>query len=325
MENQKKKLKFTKKTIAFIIIAILLTISIITTVNVIIGKKNTINELGNISNMGLAASGENMTFYNKYEEGIVKVKGLEEFQITNETAYSINVVGDDIYYLSIGDSSNINIRKVSSNGSGLATIKTIKTSISKIYVVGNYIFYASNANQDGIAKLTLDGKEETIITSSEIQDFEVVDNMIYFTNKVGNMYRMTINGTELERIKTEYDIKEFQVKDEWIYYFNEDNQSLCKVTLTGENPTVVSEYINSNTYNITGNKIYFFNAKEKKIASVNLNGQNYQEIVEISTNRTKINVVGDMMYYLDASKSESKIYQMYRIKTNGGSAKSIEY
>ena len=95
--------------------------------------------------------------------------------------------------------------------------------------------------------------------------------------------------------------------------------------MTGEESTVVSEYVNSNIYNITNNKIYFFDVNAKKIASVNLNGQNYKEIVGISTNKTRINVVGDTIYYLDASKSESKIYQMYRIKTNGGSAKSIEY
>ena len=221
MENQKTTFKFTKKTIVMAIIAIILIISSVITINVINRKKNSINELGNIANMGLAASGEDSIFYNKYEEGIVKVKGFEEFQITNETAYSINVVGDDIYYLSIGDSSNINIRKVASNGSNLTTIKTIKTSISKIYVSGNYIYYDTNANQDGIAKLTLDGKEEKIITSSEIQDFEVVDNMIYFTNKVGNMYKMTTNGVELTKIETGYDIKDFQIRGEWIYYFNE--------------------------------------------------------------------------------------------------------
>ena len=322
MGDTKVNLKLNKKVI--IIIAIIVVILIIA-ISVMLSNKNTNIELGNIANLGLAASSEEGIFYNKYEDGIVKVKGSEEFQITNETAYSINVVGEDIYYLSIGDTSNINIRKVKSNGSGLETIKTIKTSISKIYVLDNYIYYATNENEDGIAKLTLDGKEEKIITSSEINDFEVIDNMIYFTNKIGDIYKMTVNGTELEKINTEYEIKEFQVKDEWIYYFNEDNKNLCKVNTNGKDTTVVSEYVNSNIYNITADKIYFFDIDEKKIASVNLNGQNYKEIVNISTNKTRINVVGDMLYYLDASNSESKIYQIYRIKTNGKSAKSIEY
>lgn len=323
-DTNKKKLKLNKKILAIIIVIVLVG-AIIVTANLINGKQNSNEELGNISNMGLAASSSEGVFYNKYEDGIVKVKGLEEFQITNETAYSINAVGEDIYYLSVGDTSNINIRKVKDNGSGLTTIKTVKTSISKIYVVDNYIYYATNENEDGIAKITLDGTQETVITNSEIKDFQVIDNMIYFTNTIGEIFKMNTNGVELEKISTEHYIKDFQVKDEWIYYFNEETNNLCKVKVTGEGTAVASEYINSEIYNVTKNKIYFFDAEAKKIASVDLAGGNYKEIVSVSTNKTKINVVNDMIYYLDASKDEAKIYQMYRIKTNGGSAKTIEY
>lgn len=324
MEETKKTVKFNKKNIA-IIVAVILIISIIITMFAIFGKRKINGELGNLSNMGLAASGDGAVFYNKYEDGIVKVKGFEEFQITNETAYGINVVGEDVYFLSVGDTSNINIKRVKTNGNELKTIKTVKTSISKIYVADNYIYYATNETQDGIAKLTLDGTQETIITASEIQDFEVIDGKIYFTNKMGNMYKMNTNGGELSKIETDYSIKEFQIKDEYIYYFNEDSQNLCRIKDDGSDSSVVSEYVNSATFNITDDKIYFFDKDAKKIASVNLNGGNYKEIVGIATNNTKINVVDDTIYYLDASKNESKIYQMYRVKTNGGNAKTIEY
>lgn len=325
-ENKKKfNFKIDKKKLIIIIIAIILLISIVFTLKAIRGKRTVTEELGNISNMGLAGSGNDMIFYNKYEEGIVKVKGSEESQITNETAYSINVVGDEIYYLSVGASSDINIMKVKSNGSGLTVIKTIKTSISKIYVADGFIYYATNEKEDGIAKLTIDGTKETIITQSEIKDFEVVDGIIYYTNNIGDLYRMTTNGTELTEIETEYNIKEFQVKNEWIYYFDTDKKCLCKVTLTGENPTVVSEAITSEIYNVTKDKIYFFDSENKVIASVNLAGGNYKEIVSIKTNKTKINVVGDYIYYLDAGERVGKVYQMYRVKTNGASAKAIEY
>jgi hypothetical protein len=324
MSETKKKVKLNKKKFA-IIIAVILIISIIITMIAIFGKTKINGELGNISNMGLAASGDGAIFYNKYEDGIVKVKGFEEFQITNETAYGINVIGDDIYFLSVGDTSNINIKKVKTNGDGLTTIKSVKTSISKIYVVDNYIYYATNGIQDGIAKLTLDGSDEKIITASEIQDFEVIDGKIYFSNKMGAMYKMNTNGTELTKIELDYTMKEFQIKDDYIYYFNEDSKNLCRVKDDGTDSSVVSEYVNSSTFNITKNKIYFFDKEAKKIASVNLDGGNYKEIVDIATNNTKINVIDDVIYYLDASTNESKIYQMYRVKTNGSSTKSIEY
>lgn len=325
MEEEKKTFSLSKKQIIAIIIAVILIISIVVMGFAIFGKKKINGELGNLSNMGLAASGDGAVFYNKYEEGIVKVKGFEEYQITNETAYGINVVGEDVYFLSVGDTNNISIKKVKTNGNEIQTIKTVKTSISKMYVVDNFIYYATNELQEGIAKLAIDGSHETIITASEIADFEVIDGKIYFTNKMGIMYKMNTNGTELQKIELDFSIKNFQVKDNYIYYFSEETNNLCKVKDDGTDKNVVSEYVNSDTFNITKNKIYFFDKAAKKIASIDLNGGNYKEIVGISTNNTKINVIDDTIYYLDASNSESKIYQMYRVKTNGGNAKSIEY
>lgn len=325
-ENQKKNFSLNKKMLIVAIIAIILIVMMAITFSVISSKRKTNSELGNISNMGLAASSEEGVFYNKYEEGIVKVKGLEESKITNETAYSITLVGDDIYYLSVGDTSNITIKKVKTNGSGMETIKTIRTSISKMYIESDCIYYATNDNNGGIAKITLDGKDERTIISSEIRDFEVIDGKIYYSNKTGDLFVATTSGVDTKKITPEsYAIKEFQVKDEWIYYYNEDEKCLCKLKSDGTNNQIISQYVNSNIYNISKDRIYFFNEENKKIASINFNGDKYKEIVSISTNKTKINVVGDTIYYLDASNNESKIYQMYRVKTNGGNAKTIEY
>lgn len=324
-QSEKKQINLSKKKIIAIVVAVILVISIIVTGFALFGKRKMNGELGNLSNMGLASSGDGAVFYNKYEDGIVKVKGFDEFQITDETAYGINVIGEDVYYLSVSDPSNIAIKKVKTNGNELRTIKNVKTSISKIYVADGFIYYATNDTQAGIAKLSVDGSKETVITASEIADFEVIDGKIYFSNKMGVMYKMNTNGSELTKIELDFTIKEFQVKDDYIYYFDEAEKHLCKVKDDGTDNKVVSEYVNSATFNITKNKIYFFDKENKKIARIDMNGGNYKEIVSVSTNNTKINVIDDTIYYLDASTNESKIYQMYRVKTNGGKAKSIEY
>lgn len=324
-ENQKKKTGLNKKMLIAIIVAIILVIMIVITLSVIVGRKRTNSELGNISNMGLAISSDEGVFYNKYEEGIVKVKGLDEAQITNETAYSLNALGDEIYYLSVGD-NDISIKKVKSNGSGMEVIKKINTSISKMYIEANSIYYATNDNNGGIAKLNLDGTDERIIISTEVKDFEVVDGKIYYSNKAGDLYVATTTGIESKKITPDnYYMQEFQVKDDWIYYYNQDENCMYKMKTDGTNNAVLSKYVNSNIYNVSKDKIYFFNEETKKIASINFDGNNYKEIVSVSTNKTKINVVGDTIYYLDASVNESKIYQMYRVKTNGSKAKTIEY
>ena len=57
--------------------------------------------MGNYANMGLAVEKDGVIYYNKYEKGIVKVKGGKEYQITDETAYSMTVYNDEIYYLTV--------------------------------------------------------------------------------------------------------------------------------------------------------------------------------------------------------------------------------
>ena len=111
-EIQKKKINVNKKMLIAGLLAIILITTILITFYVITGKRKTNAELANIANMGLAASNDEGVFYNKYEEGIVKVKGTQESQITNETAYAINLLGNDIYYLSIGDNNSISINFV---------------------------------------------------------------------------------------------------------------------------------------------------------------------------------------------------------------------
>ena len=324
--EEKKESKISKKKIIAIIISIILIFMIVITFSVIRSKKKTNSELGNISNMGLAAIGNEGVFYNKFEDGIIKVKNGKESQITNETAYSITLVEDDIYYLTINESNNITIKKVKTNGSGMATIKSINTSISKIYIDSTSIYYATNSNTPGIAKMELDGSNERTILAGEIQDFEVVEGKIYYTTKLGDLYVATTNGTDVAKITPkDTAIKEIQVSGDWIYYFKEDEKHSYRLRNDGTENKLFSQYVNSNIFNLAKDNIYFFDIENKKIASINYNGEKYKEIVAVSTNKTKINVVDDTIYYLDASNNESKIYQMYRVKTNGGNAPKIEY
>ena len=136
---------------------------------------------------------------------------------------------------------------------------------------------------------------------------------------------MTTTGVELERIVSDSIVKKIQVMGKWIYYYDEEEGALCKVKTDGTSKTIVSVLVKSDNFNITDNKIYFFDTENKEIGSVNLKGDGYKKITTTQSNKTKINIAGDVLYYLDVSQDESQIYQMYRVKTNGSSANPIEY
>jgi len=315
--------KLNKKRIRILILVLIIVVLII----IVNGFRSNshISYIGNIYNMGLAIESNGNVYYNKYEKGIFKIKNGKEYKITDETAYSINIVNDTIYYLTSSPSGTVDIKSVETNGNNLQKISTMYSSISKIYVINDYIYYYSNDNVLGIAKIGIDGENKTTIKTTNVQDFQVVNDIIYFTDGTDRLYTMTLTGADVKELITDSDVKKFQVVGNWIYFYNEQENALYKTKTDGTFKTLVSNLVRNDTFNITNKKIYFFNTDDKEIASINLNGNGYKKIVSVQTNKTKINIAGNTLYYLDVSKDGSQLYQIYRVKTNGRAMTEIKY
>mgnify|MGYP004454253507 FL=1 len=317
-----KNKKLNKKAVALIVAIVIIAFC---TVAITINSNNKNNKgdvNGNLSNLGLVTESDGVVFYNKYENGIVKVKGNKEYQITNETAYSMQVVDDYIYYLTKGESNKLLIKKVKTNGDKLSTEKEIQTSISKFFVVDNAIYYV---NQSGISKIMCDTKEENLICQDKVEDFAVDNNTIYYTDDFGYLYSMNLGGTDKKTILND-EITEFQVYDGWIYYYKQSENYLSKINIDGSENDTVTDKVNSYIFNIYKGKIYFYDSEKSNISCIGINGKNLEVITKIKTNKTRINLTsnGDI-YYLDASNGENNIYQMYRIGTNGRKLNEIKY
>ena len=152
-----------------------------------------------------------MYFYNKYEEGIVKVKNGNEYKITDETAYSMNIVQDTIYYLTTSNTNGLEVKSVKTNGDSLKKIATIYTNLSKIYVKDGYIYYAINRNTEGICKINIETGEQNIISNIAVQDFALDKDEIFFTDSSNNLYKMNLNGLEINKIIDDYKIRKIQI------------------------------------------------------------------------------------------------------------------
>lgn len=321
-----RNLKLNKRRIIVLIvlaiICILLLIGIVNFIKLIFAKEVA---MGNEANLGLVCDDGKLVFYNKYEKGIVKVKGKEEFQITDETAYSMKVIGDTIYYLTLSNSNALDLKSVKTNGDAPTKIKTLTTSISKFYIEDDYVYYVTGQDIFGLAKLSLTTGEEKIITASNVQDFVLEDGKIYFTDNVGFLYSINVDGTDCKTLSKDYDFKKIQVLKKWIYFYNDKEKCLSKIKIDGSKVKTVTTFVTNETYNVTNKNIYYFDEVNKQICVTNLNGKKSKAVVSLTSNRTKINISKGILYYLDDSKNELSIYQMYRVKTNGGDTKSIEY
>ena len=121
---------------------------------------------------------------------------------------------------------------------------------------------------------------------------------------------MNLNGLEINKIIDDYQIRKIQISGKWIYFYSEKDDALCRIRKDGKSKTIVSTFINS---------------KDRKIYSTKIKSKISKEIIDLKSNKTKINIVNGEIYYLDDSDDFLRIYQMYRIKENGKSLKPIEY
>ena len=311
MGSKKGKMKLNLRRVIVLIVLLILILLIVFGVSKLFSSIFAEEKVvGNNSkvNMGLAIKGKDATYYNKYEKGIVKVKGK-----------------DTIYYITLSSTNTVDLKKVKTNGDGLSLIKTISTSISKFYIEDNFLYYANDKDIAGIAKISLETGEETMITASNVRDFVLDGDIVYFTDNVGYLHSVKTNGKDKKEISSEYNIANIQILKKWIYFYDEKENALCKMKKDGSSKKTVATFVNNEMYNVTSKKIYYFDEVNKQICSCDLKGKKSKPIVTLEATRTKINIVNNVMYYLDDSKIDSQIYQMYRVKTNGGQANSINY
>lgn len=310
-------MKKVKKIVVLVIIVIL---------GIAICNLSKKSDNGNLSNMGLVVENDGVTYYNKYEKGIFSVKNGKENQLTDETAYSMNIVKDKIYYLTIADFNNVVIKSVDTNGENLKNIANIYTSISKFFIDDNYIYYSSNKGDGGICRLDLNGENETVIITGNIQDFYVGNGKIFYINDSNQICRASVTGENSYILKDGIIAKRIQIVDDWVYYYNESENALFRLSEDGKKSELVSVLVKTEIYNVAGKYVYYLDKENSKIARMQIGKSNKcDDIVDINISRTKINIADDELYYLDKSQDESQTYQIYRVKVNGDEAKSIEY
>lgn len=283
-------------------------------------------ENGNIANMGLVCEGKGATYYNKYEKGIFSFQNGQEKQLTDETAYSLNLVGDTIYYLTIADFNNVVIKSVDIHGKNRKNIATIYTSISKIYVDDKAIYYATNQTGKGIAKIDLDGQNEKILVTESVQDFQLFQNHIYYANHTNQICKINCSGEKFAILNETAMARKIQVTDSWIYYYNQNENALFRIKTNGKKNELVSVLIHNEIYNVSGKYVYYFDRENSKIARMQIGKSNKcDDIVFLDVSKTKINLAEDILYYLDKSKEESQTYQIFRVKINGEKVEDIVY
>lgn len=325
MEKKKRKLKLNRRrVIVLIILAALIFLAIFGLVKLFSSIFGEDEVVGNLSNGGRVLVDGSTTFYNNNEKGIIKLKGGEEYQITDGIAYSMTLVDDTIYYLTVSSVNSIDLVSVKTNGDEYKKIKTLYTSLDKFYIEDSYVYYVVNENVKGINKLSLETGEDTTIVAANVKDFILEDGIIYFTDNVGYLHSVLVSGSDKSEIASGQNIGRIQIFKNWIYYYDKNENALCKIRKNGTDKTVVSTFVNNETFNIASDGIYYFDSVNKQICKSDLKGKKSKAIVSLNSSITKINIANDILYYLDSSETSQLAEQMFRVKTNGKATDPIE-
>lgn len=268
------------------------------------------------------ANGDDYVFYYKYGVGIIKILDNEEYQISDETAYSMAYKDGYIYYTTPNAVGGIDIRKLSHNGDELTTLVSVSSPSTKMYLVDNYLYYLTT-EPDTISRIDINGENQINLISRGVSDFDISDETIYFTDNYGYLCKVDLNGENYAQITEDILTTKFQLYNGEIYYYQE-NSGLMKFDIEKKSSELVTDRVKSNVYNVTNRGIFFLDIDSMKICKISLNGNSYKELKEINTSNTKINVIGNELYYLD-NYSEDNTSRTYRIKINGNESDQIEY
>lgn len=324
--SKKNKLKLNKRRVIVLAILALIIFLLIFGIVKLFGKIFSKEvATGNLANMGLVVENKKAVYYNKYENGIFEVSKGKEKQITEETAYSMTLVDDIIYYLTVSSSNTIDLKSVKTTGEDQKKIKTLQTTISKFYILDNNVYYIENGDAYGLAKYSLDNEKNDIVVEQKIQDFVLDKDTIYYTDDSGYLYSINVNNGAKKELSTKYNIKKIQVLKNWIYFYDETQNALCKIKSDGSKEKVVATFVNNEWYNVTSKKVYYYDSVNKQICACDLKGKKSKAIVSVTALKPRINIANGEMYYLDTSKNTEQMYQMFRVKENGSAANSIDY
>lgn len=307
---------------------ILLVVAVAIVGMIVLGKMRSpkLEANGNVSNMGLVLEYQGVIYYNKYEKGIFAVKDGNETRLTEETAYCLMAENGKLYYMTVADFNNVVIKSIDLESGTVKNIATVYTSMSKFFVQDQWIYYFTNNGENGICKMDSNGENETMILSGNVQDFQLEDNEIYYVDETGQIGKFSLKNEENSVLSEAAGARKIQVVDDWIYYYAQEENALFRVSTDGKKQELVSVLIHHETYNVCGKYVYYFDAENQKIARMRLNKSNQcDDIVSLESARTKLNVAGDVLYYLDKSKDESQNYQMHRVKLNGEKMQDVEY
>lgn len=158
----------------------------------------------------------------------------------NETLFFRNANGDECLY------------KKDKNGEKICLIEKKAFSIN---VLDDYIYFISDDHNNAICRIDIDGGDFTILSQDTSYLLLVTNDCIYYTNKEGDLYQLSLDGKESKQISDEYCAWINMYRDYIIYSSFADDLQIKGVNInTGETIQIADYGLSPAVYE---DRIYF--------------------------------------------------------------------
>lgn len=242
--------------------------------------------------------------------------------------------GKWIYYVEVDDNEPVGICKVKTNGK-----KTKKIADGYMYnlnIIDNYIYcleYDEEDGQNNLIKIKTNGKNKEILASDIDETQILVAGKWVYYSKNDNLYRVKLNGTDIEKI-SEKMISYYQIEENWIYYIYEKGKSeyIAKMKLNGEDSQRISKADSEEIYEalyVKNGRVYYIVSKmddsydsQYYLYRMSKKGEKVEQICKLDTNIQFINMQDDRIYYTVTEDYNNDIIKS--IKYNGTDKQTIK-
>jgi serine/threonine protein kinase len=205
----------------------------------------------------------------------MRTDGSGRTRFNDEHAYDINVTDEWIYYMN-GSIGN-SLYKIKPDGSDRRQIA--EGNCLSINVVGGWVYYRNSyIDRKGIYKVRTDGREKTIL--SEYGEIIVEGGWCYIKLVDGPLYKMRTEGGGLVQL-TDASCGAFNVAGGWIYYQSVSNgYALFKMRTDGTEKTKLCDDQCFNGIHIVDQWL-FYQSDGLKAYRINVNGGKRQALLDI--------------------------------------------
>ncbi|KNY24861.1 DUF5050 domain-containing protein [Pseudobacteroides cellulosolvens] len=198
----------------------------------------------------------------KGERGLLYKMTTKGENITKLTAFavqSVHIIGDWIYYINSEDSKLYKVRidgkgmesiydknpigsftvsdgwiyfkeqydnalyKIRTNGSDKKFLCKGLGLDARIVAEGNWVYYDSYGNIDGVCKVDIDGKEQQQIIFEVVDSYNVDNGYVYYNDSFNNLYKVRSDGGSKVKVGSNIDL-DINIACNWIYYKNWDSK-----------------------------------------------------------------------------------------------------